>query len=60
MPTNFAFNPKVRKKAKPLLGLAAAKPKVALKVQRKGGLAVSRDREHMAKIGRKGGKAKRG
>lgn len=28
-------------------------------VARKGGLAISQNREHMAEIGRKGGKAKR-
>lgn len=30
-------------------------PENAKEVQRKGGLAVSRDRAHMAEIGRKGG-----
>jgi general stress protein YciG len=33
-------------------------PEEARKAGRKGGVAVSKDRDHMAKIGRAGGKAK--
>jgi general stress protein YciG len=36
-------------------GLASADPKTRAEVARKGGEAVSRNREHMAAIGRKGG-----
>lgn len=36
-------------------GLASADPKTRMEVARKGGMAVSRNREHMAAIGRKGG-----
>lgn len=36
-------------------GTAAMDPKTRQEVARKGGLAVSRNREHMAAIGRKGG-----
>jgi uncharacterized protein len=36
-------------------GLASADPKTRADVARKGGEAVSRNREHMAAIGRKGG-----
>lgn len=36
-------------------GLASADPKTRTEVARKGGEAVSRNREHMAAIGRKGG-----
>lgn len=36
-------------------GLASADPKTRQEVARKGGEAVSRNREHMAAIGRKGG-----
>jgi uncharacterized protein len=35
-------------------------PEEAKVAGRKGGMAVSRDREHMAAIGRKGGRAKGG
>jgi len=38
-------------------GLASADPKTRAEVARKGGEAVSRNREHMANIGRKGGEA---
>jgi general stress protein YciG len=38
-------------------GLASADPKTRAEVARKGGEAVSRNREHMATIGRKGGQA---
>jgi len=38
-------------------GFAAMDPAKAKAIQRKGGQAVSRDRAHMAEIGRKGGKA---
>lgn len=36
-------------------GFAAMDPEKARRIQRKGGQAVSQDREHMARIGRKGG-----
>lgn len=36
-------------------GTAAMDPKTRQEVARKGGLAVSRNRQHMAEIGRKGG-----
>lgn len=36
-------------------GTAAMSPEVRREVARKGGLAVSRNREHMAAIGQKGG-----
>ena len=38
-------------------GTAAMDPKTRQEVARKGGLAVSRNRQHMAEIGRKGGQA---
>lgn len=38
-----------------LRGTAAMDPKTRQEVARKGGLAVSRNRQHMAEIGRKGG-----
>lgn len=38
-------------------GTAAMSPEARQEVARKGGLAVSKDREHMAAIGRKGGAA---
>jgi uncharacterized protein len=38
-------------------GFAAMDPQKARAIQSKGGKAVSRDRAHMAQIGRKGGKA---
>ena len=37
------------------LGLASADPETRKAVARKGGVAVSKNREHMASIGRKGG-----
>lgn len=36
-------------------GLASADPQTRAKVAKKGGQAVSRNRDHMASIGRKGG-----
>jgi general stress protein YciG len=36
-------------------GLASADPKTRIEVVRKGGEAISKNREHMAMIGRKGG-----
>lgn len=36
-------------------GLASADPKTRAEVAKKGGQAVSRNRDHMASIGRKGG-----
>ena len=38
-------------------GTAAMDPKTRQEVARKGGIAVSRNRQHMAEIGRKGGQA---
>jgi hypothetical protein len=38
-------------------GTAAMDPKTRQEVARKGGLAVSRNRQHMAEIGRKGGQS---
>jgi len=38
-------------------GTAAMDPETRREVARKGGLAVSRNREHMASIGRKGGQS---
>jgi uncharacterized protein len=38
-------------------GTAAMDPRTRQEVARKGGLAVSRNRQHMAEIGRKGGQA---
>ncbi|MDR3608371.1 MAG: hypothetical protein P4M08_13455 [Oligoflexia bacterium] len=38
-------------------GTAAMDPQTRKEVARKGGLAVSRNREHMAEIGRKGGQS---
>ncbi len=38
-------------------GTAAMDPKTRQEVARKGGLAVSRNKQHMAEIGRKGGQA---
>ena len=38
-------------------GFAAMDPSLQKEIARKGGAAVSRDREHMAEIGRKGGEA---
>lgn len=38
-------------------GTAAMAPEVRKEVARKGGLAVSRNRQHMAEIGRKGGQS---
>ncbi len=38
-------------------GTAAMDPDTRKEVARKGGLAVSRNREHMAEIGRKGGQS---
>ena len=38
-------------------GTAAMDPQTRQEVARKGGLAVSRNRQHMAEIGRKGGQA---
>jgi general stress protein YciG len=37
-------------------GFASMNPKKQLKIARKGGLAVSRDKNHMAEIGKRGGK----
>ncbi len=42
---------------KSLRGLASADPETRRQVARKGGQAVSQNREHMAEIGRKGGEA---
>jgi len=42
-------------KMKNARGTAAMDPKTRQEVARKGGLAVSRNRQHMAEIGRKGG-----
>lgn len=41
-------------------GFAAMDEKKQREIARKGGEAVSRNREHMAEIGRKGGKASHG
>lgn len=41
-------------------GLAAADEETRVRVARAGGEAVSRDREHMAAIGRRGGQASGG
>jgi general stress protein YciG len=38
-------------------GFAAMNPSLQKEIARKGGAAVSKDREHMAEIGRKGGEA---
>lgn len=38
-------------------GFAAMDPALQRQIARKGGAAVSRDRDHMAEIGRKGGEA---
>ncbi|HEY9777438.1 MAG TPA: KGG domain-containing protein [Planktothrix sp.] len=38
-------------------GFAAMDPALQKEIARKGGAAVSKDREHMASIGRKGGEA---
>lgn len=38
-------------------GFAAMDPSLQKEIARKGGAAVSKDREHMASIGRKGGEA---
>lgn len=38
-------------------GLASADPEKRREVARRGGQAVSQNRQHMAEIGRKGGKA---
>jgi len=38
-------------------GLASAKPETRRAVAKKGGQAVSQNREHMAQIGKKGGQA---
>ena len=38
-------------------GFAAMDPSMQKEIARKGGAAVSKDREHMAQIGRKGGEA---
>lgn len=40
---------------KKVRGTAAMSPEVRKEVARKGGQAVSRNRQHMAEIGRKGG-----
>ncbi len=42
---------------KPKRGTAAMDPETRKEVARKGGLAVSRNREHMASIGKKGGQS---
>ncbi len=42
---------------KPRRGTAAMDPQTRREVARKGGLAVSRNREHMAQIGKKGGQS---
>ena len=39
-------------------GLANATPETRTRVARDGGIAVSRDPQHMAEIGRKGGQAR--
>lgn len=41
-------------------GFAAMDPRAQREIARKGGAAVSQDREHMAAIGRKGGEASGG
>lgn len=41
-------------------GFAAMDPREQREIARKGGAAVSQDREHMAAIGRKGGEASGG
>jgi general stress protein YciG len=41
-------------------GFAAMDPREQREIARKGGEAVSQDREHMAAIGRKGGEASHG
>ena len=41
----------------PKRGFASMDPSKQREISRKGGLAVSQNREHMAEIGRKGGEA---
>jgi len=53
--------PKLRRKRsrkKQRRGFAAMSPEVALALQRAGGISTSMDKAHMARIGRRGGKAK--
>lgn len=40
-------------------GFAGMNPELQKEIARKGGLALSRNREHMSAIGRKGGEASR-
>lgn len=47
----------VERKRSGARGTAAMDPKTRQEVARKGGLAVSRNKQHMAEIGRKGGQA---
>jgi len=46
-----------KESAKGARGTAAMDPETRQEVARKGGLAVSRNKEHMAEIGRKGGQS---
>jgi general stress protein YciG len=46
-----------RKRRESERGFAAMDPALQKEIARKGGAAVSKDREHMAEIGRKGGEA---
>ncbi len=50
-------NEKTTKQTQAERGFAAMDPSVQKEIARKGGAAVSRDRDHMANIGRKGGEA---
>lgn len=47
----------VERKRSGARGTAAMDPKTRQEVARKGGMAVSRNKQHMAEIGRKGGQA---
>jgi len=61
--TNEAVRPKVESdeesstEARGERGFAAMDPDLQKEIARKGGAAVSRNREHMAQIGRKGGES---